>query len=100
MYCPTVGSMPDERTPRATPSLISSSRTADSANDDDADRGKRVEPQRRADGDEEDDQHRRRSALDGRLQRIALSDRQVLDDESRGHGREQRLELLRACRPG
>ena len=62
--------------------------------------GKDVEPQRGADGDEEDDEHRRRAALDGRLQRVALRDRQVLDHETRGHRREQRLELLRAARPG
>ena len=38
-----------------------------------------------------------RRALDGRLQRIALGERQVLDHQASGHGRQQRLELLCAA---
>ena len=62
-----------------------------------ADDRQRVETQRRADRDEEDDQDRRRAALHRRLQRVALSDRQVLDDQPRRHRGQQRLELLLAA---
>ncbi len=60
-----------------------------------AKRAERVEAKRRADGDEEHDQHRWRRALDGALERVALRDRQVLDDQSGRHCRQQWLELLR-----
>ena len=61
------------------------------------DGGQRVEPERGADGREEDDEHRRRAALHGRAQRVALRDRQVLDHEARGDRGQERLELLRAA---
>ena len=62
-----------------------------------ADGRERVQPQRRADGDEEDHQDRRRAALHGGLERVALRDREVLDDQARGHRGQQRLELLRGA---
>ncbi len=60
------------------------------------DGGERVEPERGADRGEEDDEHRRRAALHGRAQRIALRHRQILDHQPRGDRRQERLELLRA----
>ena len=47
--------------------------------------------------DEKDDQDRRRAALHGRAQRVALRHRQILDHQSRGDRRQERLELLRAA---
>ena len=76
---------------------MNNSRSADSAMTTTPLAASDVEAQRCADGDEEDDEHRQRAALDGRLQRVALSERQVLDDETGGHRGQQRLELLRAA---
>ena len=59
------------------------------------DGGHRVEPKRRADRHEEDHQHRRRATAHGGPQRVALRDRQVLDDHAGGERGQQRLELLR-----
>jgi hypothetical protein len=60
----------------------------------DADRRERVHAQRRAHRHEEDHQHRHGAALHGGLQRVALRQRQVLDDQASCDGRQQRLELL------
>ena len=54
-----------------------------------------IEPQRRADGHEEDHEHRRRTAADRRAQRVTLRDREVLDGDARRQRRDQRLQLLR-----
>ena len=56
--------------------------------------GERVEPQRRADRNEEDDQQRQRARLDGGFQRVALRDGDVRDDDAGGHRGEQRLDTL------
>ena len=60
------------------------------------DRGQRVQPERCTDGRKKHDQHRRGATLHSRAQRIPLRDRQVLDHETCGHRRQERLELLRA----
>ena len=79
---------------------MSPSRIDGEGDHDVPDGGHGVEPERGADRREKDDQHRRRAALHGRAQGVALRHRQVLDHEPRGDRRQERLELLRAARPG
>ena len=61
----------------------------------DADGRHRVEPKGGTDRHKEDHQHRRRATAYGGPQRVALRDRQVLNDHASGEGGQQRLELLR-----
>ncbi len=61
------------------------------------DLAERVERQRRAGRDEEDDEHGQRPALHRFFQRVAPRRRDVFDDEPRGERREQRFNMeLRA----
>ena len=87
--------MPDPRRPTARPSEIKPMRSSTSASATVPICSERVELQRRAHRDEEDDQHRQRAALDRHLERVALRHGDVLDHHAGGHRREQRLEALR-----
>ena len=85
----------DARRPRAVPRRISASRSAASAERRRADGRERVDASDVPTATKKITSTGERAALNRRLQRVALRDRQVLDDEPGGHRRQQRLELLR-----